>query len=147
MTDIKTRQNDASVAAFLDGLSDEKRRQDSYVIMELMKKITGFEPKMWGDAIIGYGSLHYKYESGREGDMPLTGFSPRKQSLTLYITPGFNGQQDLLDRLGKHKLGKVCLYIKKLSDVDMQVLEELIARSLEKLSIKGKWMYTSLFTS
>ncbi len=132
MADVKTRQNDASVTAFLDGLTDEKRRQDSYVVLELMRKLTGLEPKMWGDAIIGYGSQHYHYASGREGDMPLVGFSPRKQSLTLYIMMGFDELQGLLDRLGKHKTGKACLYINRLADVDPAVLEEIIVRSLEK---------------
>lgn len=132
MAEIKTVQNEASVTDFLDGVANEKRRTDSYKILNLMRKITGLEPKMWGDAIIGFGSQHYKYASGHEGDMPLTGFSPRKQALTLYIEYGFEGQEDLLDRLGKFKLGKVCLYINKLEDVDQVVLEELIARSLQK---------------
>lgn len=130
MADIKTKQNDASVTAFLDGLADEKRRQDSYVVLDMMRKITGLEPNMWGDAIIGFGRQHYKYASGREGDMPLVGFSPRKQNLTLYIEMGFDGLQSLLDRLGKHKTGKVCLYINRLADVDRAVLEEIITRSL-----------------
>lgn len=132
MADIKTRQNDASVTAFLDGVVNEHRRQDSYVVLELMKKITGLEPKMWGDAIIGFGSQHYLYASGREGDMPLAGFSPRKQSLTLYIMTGFDEFQGLLSRLGKHKLSKACLYINRLADVDLAILEELIALSVKK---------------
>ncbi|MCU0485814.1 MAG: DUF1801 domain-containing protein [Anaerolineales bacterium] len=131
MAENKTRQNDASVSAFLDGVANERRRQDSYVVLALMEKITGLEPKMWGEAIIGFGSQHYRYESGREGDQPLVAFSPRKQSLTLYITMGFNGCQDLLDRLGKHKTSKACLYVNRLADVDLAVLEELIARSLQ----------------
>ena len=132
MAEMKTVQNEASVTDFLDGVANEKRRTDSYTILNLMRKVTGLEPKMWGDAIIGFGSQHYKYASGREGDMPLTGFSPRKQALTLYIEYGFEGQEDLLGRLGKFKLGKVCLYINKLEDVDQVVLEELIVRSLQK---------------
>ncbi len=132
MEENKTKQNDASVTAFLEGLTDEKRRADSYVVLELMQKITGLEPKMWGDAIIGFGSQHYQYASGREGDMPLVGFSPRKQNLTLYITMGFAELEGLLGRLGKHKTGKVCLYINRLTDVDKTVLEEIIVRSLEK---------------
>jgi hypothetical protein len=130
MAEIKTKQNEASVTAFLDGLADENRRLDSYVVLNLMKKITGLEPKMWGDAIIGFGSQHYKYASGREGDMPLAAFSPRKQSLTLYIMTGLAEYQDLLSRLGKHKVSKACLYINRLTDVDMVILEELIALSL-----------------
>ena len=132
MADIKTKQNDASVAEFLDGVANETRRQDSYVVLEMMRKITGLEPKMWGDAIIGFGSQHYQYASGREGDMPLIGFSPRKQNLTLYISMGFAEFEALAGRLGKHKTGKVCLYINRLTDVDQTVLEELITRSLEK---------------
>jgi len=131
MEENKTKQNDASVTAFLEGLADEKRRADSYVILKMMQKITSLEPKMWGDAIIGFGSQHYQYATGRQGDMPLVGFSPRKQNLTLYITMGFEELQGLLDRLGKHKTGKVCLYINRLTDVDKTVLEEIIVRSLE----------------
>jgi hypothetical protein len=137
MADIQTKQNDASVTAFLDGVADEKRRKDSYVVLELMKKATGLEPKMWGPAIVGYGSRHYKYESGREGDMPLVAFSPRKQNLTLYIGGGIDKYQDLLDKLGKHKLGKGCLYINKLEDVDKKVLNELIKKSVKNLSESG----------
>lgn len=132
MAENKTRENDASVQDFLNGLTNVQRRQDSYVVLEMMKKITGLEPKMWGDAIIGYGSQHYRYESGREGDMPLVAFSPRKQNLTIYITMGFVELQGLLDHLGKHKLGKVCLYINRLSEVDLKVLEEIIVRSLRQ---------------
>lgn len=132
MADIKTKQNDASVTAFLDGLSNQKRRQDSYVVLEMMRKITGLEPKMWGDAIIGFGSQHYQYASGREGDMPLIAFSPRKQSLTLYINMDFAEFGELSSRLGKHKTSKVCLYINRLSDVNQAVLEEMLIRSLEK---------------
>lgn len=131
MAELKTKQNDASVTAFLDGLADEKRRQDSYTVLSLMAKITGLEPKMWGDSIIGFGTQHYKYASGHEGDMPLIGFSPRKQYLTLYIVDGFDPYQDLLSRLGKHKLGKACLYLNRLADVDLAVLEEMIRRSID----------------
>lgn len=130
MAENKTKQNDASVIAFLDGLVDQKRRQDSYVVLGLMQKITACEPKMWGDSIVGFGSQHYKYASGREGDMPLMGFSPRKQSLTLYIITGSDDQQPLLSRLGKFKLGKSCLYVNQLEDVDLATLEELIISSV-----------------
>ncbi len=132
MADIKTKQNDASVTAFLDGLANERRRKDSYVVLDMMKKITGLEPKMWGDAIIGFGSQHYQYASGWEGDMPQVAFSPRKQSLTLYIQMGFDELPKLLSQLGKHKTSKVCLYINRLSEVDLAVLEEIIARSLQE---------------
>ena len=130
MADIKTKQNEQSVQAFLNLQTDEKRRQDCYTILEMMRKATGEDAKMWGDAIIGFGSQHYKYESGREGDMPIIGFSPRKQDLTLYID-GLDRLSDLLVKLGKFKTGKVCLYIKRLSEVDLAVLEEMIERSLK----------------
>jgi hypothetical protein len=132
MSEVKTTQNDASVTAFLDSILDEKRRKDSYTVLDLMKKATGLEPKIWGDAIVGFGSQHYQYASGREGDMPLTGFSPRKQALTLYIMGGFDQYLSLLERLGKYKLGKACLYIKRLSDIDLDVLAELVAQSIQK---------------
>ena len=131
MADIKTKQNDASVAEFLDGVANETRRQDSYVVLEMMRKITGLEPKMWGDAIIGFGSQHYQYASGREGDMPLIGFSPRKQNLTLYVMGSFTPHTELLEKLGKHKTGVGCLYINKLKDVDVKVLKELIKQSVK----------------
>ena len=130
MAENKTTQNDQSVLAFLDKAAGDKRRQDCDTILTMMLKTTGHEPKMWGDAIVGFGSQHYKYESGREGDMPLIGFSPRKQDLTLYIG-GLDRMSDLLGKLGKFKTGKVCLYIKRLSDVDQAVLEEMIERSLK----------------
>jgi hypothetical protein len=132
MAENKTTQNDLSVQAFLDRAAGEKRRQDCDTILKMMQKATGEEPKMWGDAIVGFGSQHYKYESGREGDMPIIGFSPRKQTLTLYIAMDFDGFSDLLGRLGKAKTSVVCLYIKRLADVDLGVLEEMIERSLKK---------------
>lgn len=130
MAELKTKVNDQPVTAFLDSVADEDRRQDCYTILEIMKKATRAEPKMWGDSIVGFGSYHYTYASGREGDWLLTGFSPRKQNLTLYIMSGFSDFEELLSRLGKHKTGKGCLYIKKLTDVDLAVLEELIDRSV-----------------
>lgn len=131
MAELKTKVNDQSVTAFLDGVADEGRRQDCYTILELMKKATRAEPKMWGDSIVGFGSYRYTYASGRAGDWLLTGFSPRKQNLTLYIMSGFSDFEELLSRLGKHKTGKGCLYIKKLADVDLSVLQELIDRSVK----------------
>lgn len=114
MAELKTKRTKKSVDRFLKGVTNEKRRQDSFAILELMKKVTKAEPEMWGDSIIGFGSVHYKYASGREGDWFLTGFSPRKGSLTLYITPGFSRYGALLKKLGKHKTGKSCLYINKI---------------------------------
>jgi len=132
MAELKTKQNTQSVSAFLDSLADEKRRQDCYTVLELMEKVTGEKPAMWGDVIIGFGNQHYRYESGREIDWFQVGFSPRKQNLTLYLTNGFESRRDLLSRLGKHKTSKSCLYINRLVDVDLSVLEELIALSVAK---------------
>ena len=132
MAELKTKVNDASVVKFLRGITDEAKREDSYHLLEMMKKATKAEPKMWGTSIIGFGDYHYKYESGREGDYFLSGFSPRKQNLTLYILGGFDGHEELLNKLGKYSLGKGCLYIKKLEDVDTKVLKELVTRSVKK---------------
>jgi hypothetical protein len=131
MAEIKTVENDADVEAFLNAVDNERRRADGFTVLAMMRDITGEEPKMWGDAIIGFGRYHYRYESGREGDMPLAAFSPRKQNLTIYITSDFDRYEALRARLGKHKVGKVCLYINKLSDVDESVLREMIRESYE----------------
>ena len=133
MAELKTQKNDASVEAFLNSIEDEKKRQDSFAIMELMKEVTGAEPTMWGASIIGFGSYHYKYASGREGDWMVTGFSPRKQNLTLYIMSGFEQYDELLSKLGKHTTGKSCLYIKKLDNIHMDVLRELVKHSVEHM--------------
>ena len=130
MAELKTKVNDASVEAFLNTIEDAKKRQDSFTVLELMKEVTGAEPKMWGSSIIGFGDTHYKYATGREGDWFLTGFSPRKQNLTLYIAGGFDEHAELMQTLGKHKIGKGCLYINKLSDIDQAKLRELIKRSV-----------------
>lgn len=137
MAELKTKQNDQSVDDFLERVPDPRRKQDCYTIVDLMQKATGAQPKMWGDAIVGFGQYHYKGASGREGDWFLTGFSPRKDNLTLYILAGFTEDGDLLSRLGKYKTAKSCLYIKKLEDIDLSVLQELITRSVEKLSNLG----------
>lgn len=137
MTELKTKVNEKSVNDFLDSVTDERKRQDSYQILKLMEKVTGSQPKMWGDSIVGFGSYHYRYESGREGDWFLTGFSPRKQNLTLYIMAGFDEYEELLSRLGKYKTGKSCLYINRLTDVDLAVLEELITTSVNHMSREG----------
>ncbi len=133
MADLKTKVNDASVDEFLEGFPEDKRK-DCYTILEMMKTITNNEPKMWGTSIIGFGDYHYEYKSGREGDFFLTGFSPRKQNLTLYINGGFDQYSGLLEKLGKYKTSKACLYIKKLTDVDMQVLQEIITKSVTAMS-------------
>jgi hypothetical protein len=133
MSELKTKLNDASVEEFLNSVEDEKKRKASFAILELMKDVTDEEPKMWGDSIVGFGSYHYKYKSGREGDWFLTGFSPRKQNLTLYIMPGFEDYDTLMNDLGKYKTGKSCLYINKIDDVDLGVLKELVKQSVEQM--------------
>jgi hypothetical protein len=130
MAELKTQKNDASVEAFLNSVEDERKRRDSYALMEIMRQETGLEPKMWGPAIVGYGDYHYKYATGREGDSFLVGFSPRKQNLTLYIMSGFDDYDVLLGQLGKHSTGKSCLYIKRLDAVNQDVLRELVRRSV-----------------
>jgi hypothetical protein len=137
MAELKTKQNDQSVTDFLKAVPDERRRDDSFIILDLMKEITGQEPKMWGDSIIGFGNYHYKYATGREGDWFVTGFSPRKQNLTLYIMSGFDEYDELLKKLGKYKTGKACLYINKLADVEISVIKELIQKSVAHLSGQG----------
>ena len=133
MAELKTKRNDASVEVFLDGIADEAKRRDSYAILAMMQEVTGVEAKMWGDSIVGFGSYHYKYASGREADWMLVGFSPRKQNLTLYIMSGFEQYDELLQRLGKHSTGKACLYVKRLADVDLSVLRELVKLSVEHM--------------
>lgn len=130
MSTIKTTVNDASVEDFINTVENDTKRADAFALMELYKDITGEAPKMWGSSIIGFGQYHYKSErSKQEGDWPLDAFSPRKQNLTLYIMPGLNDYSELLDKLGKYKTSKGCLYINKLSDVDMNVLKLLVQRS------------------
>ena len=136
MADQKTKPNELSVEDFLDQIPDEGVRDDCYELVNIMKEITGSSPKMWGTSIVGFGNYHYKYESGHEGDACLTGFSPRKQNLTLYVMPGFAEHQDLLAKLGKHKAGKGCLYVKRLADVNPSALEGLIKHSVKYLREK-----------
>lgn len=130
MAELKTKPNAASVKTFLDSIGDDKRRKDARKVLAMMKEITGEKPKMWGGSIVGFGSYHYKYASGREGDWFRAGFSPRKQALTLYLMQGFEGRGELMSKLGKYQTGKSCLYIKRLEDVDEAILRELIACSL-----------------
>ncbi len=138
MAELKTRQNDASVDDFLAAYPEETRK-DCYEILKMMKAAVKAEPKMWGTSIVGFGSYHYKSERSRqEGDWPLVGFSPRKQNLTLYIMTGFDRYGNLLKKLGKHSLGKGCLYIKRLSDVDKKVLKELIVESVKAMKASHK---------
>lgn len=133
MAELKTRKTEKSVTEFLRGVSDARRRKDCEAVAALMTKATGAKPKMWGASIVGFGDYRYKYASGREGDWFLTGFSPRKDSLTLYIMGGFERFGGLLKKLGKHKKAKSCLYIKTLDEVDLSVLRDLISSSVERM--------------
>ena len=139
IAELKTKLTDASVEDFLNELDNEQKRADSFRIVEIMRRASGAEPKMWGASIIGFGSHHLKYASGRELDGVLTGFSPRKANLTLYIMDGFSKYCEHMSKLGKYKTGKSCLYIKKLSDIDEKVLEDLVADSIGH--IKNGAMY------
>jgi hypothetical protein len=130
MADSKTKPTELSAAAFIDALPDETRRADAKRLIKLMQSATGEKPKMWGPSIVGFGSHHYKYESGREGDMPLAGFSPRKAATVLYGLMGSGESEALLAKLGTHTTGKGCLYIKKLADVDQKVLETMVVKSV-----------------
>ena len=131
MAENKTKETRASVATFLNAVDDPRKRADAKKVAAMMRRATGENAKMWGSSLIGYGKYHYKYDSGREGDFMLTGFSPRKQNLTIYIMPGFDEFDALMKKLGKFKTGKSCLYINKLDDVDEKVLEQLITRSVK----------------
>lgn len=133
MSEPKTVENDGDVLEFLNSVPDEQKRHDALQIMAMMQEVTGEEPRMWGDSIVGYGKYSYRYASGREGEWPLVGFSPRKQDLTLYIMSGFDSFDDLREKLGKHKVGKSCLYIKRLADVNPDVLREMIRDSAEHM--------------
>ena len=132
MSENKTRPTDLDVTEFLTNVDHQTRREDGFALLEMMKEITGETAVLWG-SIVGFGSYHYKYESGREGDMPLIGFSPRKQSMTVYIMPGFDEYEGMLAELGKHKIGKACLYVNKLADVDEAVLRRLVKHSYEHM--------------
>ncbi|MXY97986.1 MAG: DUF1801 domain-containing protein, partial [Gemmatimonadetes bacterium] len=130
---LKTRPTDASVEAFIDAVDHPRRREDARTLLELMHRVTGEEPVMWGPSIVGYGSYHYRYASGQEADWPVVAFSPRKQNLSIYIVTGFEECDKLLSRLGKHKIGKSCLYINKLADVDLDALESLVRASVAEM--------------
>lgn len=140
VAELKTRKTDGDVEAFVAGIADEQKRADAQTLVRLMRKVTRKPPRMWGSSIVGFDSYHYVYESGREGDWFATGFSPRKRELTLYLMAGFEGQEELLDQLGRHRIGKGCLYVKRLSDVDMKVLEKLVRASVK--TIKGRYVST-----
>ena len=133
MTELKTRPTDADVEAFLESVADERRRADARTVCEMMHRITRREPTLWGSSIIGFGTYSYQYASGKTGDWPLTGVSPRKQALTLYVMSGFTEYDSLLARLGAHRTGRSCLYIRNLAKVDQKVLARLIRKSVAHL--------------
>lgn len=134
MAKNKTTETGSSVTEFINKVENDVRRNDSFELIKLFKSITGHEPKMWGPSIIGFGSYHYKYESGREGEAPLTAFSPRKDSLVLYFATEFEKREELLAQLGKHKSATACIYVKKLDDIDMAVLEKMIKNSIRHIT-------------
>jgi hypothetical protein len=140
MAELKTKQNDANVNDFINSFANtELKKKNSFEILKLMQDFTGYEPKMWGTSIIGFGSYHYKSNrSSQEGDWPLIGFSPRKSAISLYVYSGCSGQEDLLKGLGKFKMGKSCIYIKKLSDINQETLKKLIKSTVEFLQTKYK---------
>lgn len=136
MAENKTVATDADVAAFLDGVEPEVRREDGRALLAMMQEITGEAPRMWGASLIGFGAYHYVYESGREGDFFKVGFSPRKANLVLYLMPGFEGEEAVLARLGPHKTGRSCLYVTRLARVDEAVLRELVQRAWDHMTAK-----------
>ncbi|MCZ4225187.1 DUF1801 domain-containing protein [Pedobacter rhodius] len=133
MAQNKTTENDGSVTAFLNTVADEAKRKDSFDLIKLFEEASAFKAKMWGTAIIGFGSYHYKYESGREGDAPLAGFSPRKDAFALYFSAQFKDKERLLADFGKYKTGKACIYVKKLSDINVDILKKMILNSMQEI--------------
>ena len=133
MAKNKTTETDSSVTDFINGVDDAQKQKDSQQLIEIFKLQTGLEPKMWGPSIIGFGSYHYKYASGHEGDAPLAAFSPRKDAISLYFAPEFKEKEVLLEKFGKHKAAKSCVYIKKIADVDVAILGKLIAASVQEV--------------
>lgn len=134
MAKNKTTETQNSVIDFINTVEDLTKRNDSFELVKLMQEQTGYEPKMWGPGIIGFGSYHYKYASGHEGDAPLVGFSPRKDAISLYLYPSFEHKEELLLKFGKHKAGKGCIYIKKIADIDIEILKKMISYSVENLN-------------
>lgn len=132
----KTKPTVKSVKSFIASVENETRRKDAFALVDMMKEVTGLEPKMWGASIVGFGSYHYKYESGREGDSLRIGFSPRKANMVLYVMPGFSDLSSMLEDLGKHKTGKSCLYVTKLSNIDEKVLKKICKKSWSDMNKK-----------
>lgn len=136
MSTNKTQPTDVSVVKFLTGVTPEQKRQDAFTLLEMMERLSGYQAQMWGPSIVGFGQYHYRYDSGREGDFMRIGFSPRKANISLYIIAGFEQHRELLDQLGKHKTGKSCLYVNKLSDIKLGILEQLITEELAFMAKK-----------
>lgn len=134
MSELKTKRNNKNVLAFLNKIENDNKKRDCFAILDLIKEISGEDPKMWGDSIIGFGDYHYKYKSGREGDWFKVGFSPRKNNIVLYFMTYFKKSENILKRIGKYKTGKSCFYINKLEDINIDVLKELIQKSYDSLS-------------
>ncbi len=134
MAENKTKPTEIDPTDFIGSVEHDTRREDAETLLELMSKLTGYKPKMWGPSIVGFGRYHYEYESGREGDWMMVGFSPRKANQVIYLMPGYLDLDDQLSRLGKHKIGKSCLYINKLADVDLSVLEEMVQHAIDVLN-------------
>jgi hypothetical protein len=130
MYELKTKENDASVIEFIESVESPKKKEDAYKLLDIFTEASGYPAKMWGTSIIGFGSYHYKYASGHEGDAPLVGFSPRKAKISLYFATGNTKREELLEKFGKHTTGKACVYINKIADIDIDVLKELIAQSI-----------------
>ncbi|RLL45142.1 DUF1801 domain-containing protein [Oceanobacillus piezotolerans] len=133
MYELKTKENDRSVIEFIESVENPKKREDAYRLLDIFTETTGFQAKMWGTSIIGFGSYHYKYATGHEGDAPLVGFSPRKAKVSLYFATGDERREELLKAFGKHTTGKACVYINKVADIDTEVLKKLILQSIEFL--------------
>jgi hypothetical protein len=133
----KTTETTGSVPAFIKKIPGADRQADAKVIIDIMQSQSGFEPKMWGTAIVGFGTHHYKYDSGREGDAPIIGFSPRKTEFVLYLPSEFDQKEELLKKFGKHKIGKACIYFKKIADIDVEVMKKMVAQALKKKDING----------
>ncbi len=132
----KTTENELSVADFLNAVADETKRADSFKVVALMEEQSGYPAKMWGPAIVGFGSYHYKYDSGRDGDAPMVGFSPRANAITLYLATDYPAHQELLAKLGKHTTSKACIYVKKLGDIDAEVLKTMVSESVKYMKEK-----------
>lgn len=133
MYELKTKETDNSVLEFIENVENPKKKEDAYRLLDIFTEVTGYEAKMWGPTIIGFGTYHYKYASGHEGDAPLVGFSPRKAKISLYFAPGDTHREELLERFGKYTTGKACVYINKVADIDVDVLKELIIQSVKYL--------------